>query len=156
VETNPCRQLARSGLAENPRAGNDLPGHSRSQRSSRSLHGWLLRFGSPAEVPEPSVHPPRSTSAASRHPNLSVESDLAVAAALTAAARFTPLRRRIQRWVDRRFNRTRYVAEREPESFTDRLRDTTEIDTTQADLIGVIHSTLQPSIVGVWIRGQSE
>jgi hypothetical protein len=87
---------------------------------------------------------------------LPVESDLAVAAAtLTAAALFTPLRRRLQRWVDRRFNRTRYVAERELETFTDRLRDTTEIDTVTTDLLAVVHRTLQPSTMGVWIKGHS-
>jgi hypothetical protein len=87
---------------------------------------------------------------------LPIESDLAVAAAtVTAAALFNPLRRRIQRWVDRRFNRTRYVAERELETFTDRLRDTTEIDTVQADLLAVVHRTLQPSTMGVWIKGRS-
>jgi hypothetical protein len=88
---------------------------------------------------------------------LPIESDLAVAAAtVTAAALFNPLRRRIQRWVDRRFNRTRYVAERELETFTDRLRDTTEIDTVTTDLLAVVHRTLQPSAMGVWIRGKSE
>jgi hypothetical protein len=86
---------------------------------------------------------------------LPVESDLAVAAStLTAAALFTPLRRSIQRRVDRRFNRTRYIAEQEMESFTGSLRDTTDVAVVQADLEAVIHRTLQPATLGIWIRGE--
>lgn len=85
---------------------------------------------------------------------LPVDSNLAVAAAtLAAAALFTPLRRRVQRIVDRRFNRTRYQAERELDAFGARLRDATDIQAVQADLIDVIHRTLQPSAVGLSIRG---
>jgi hypothetical protein len=84
---------------------------------------------------------------------LPVESDLAVAAAtLAAAALLTPLRRSIQHRVDRRFNRTRYIAEQEMESFTGRLRDTTDVAALQADLEAVIQRTLQPATIGVWIR----
>ena len=86
---------------------------------------------------------------------LPLDSTLAVAAStLAAAALFTPLRRQVRKLVDRRFNRTRYQAEKEVEAFTTRLRDTTDIDTVQADLVDVISRTLQPSTVGVWIKGQ--
>jgi hypothetical protein len=76
-------------------------------------------------------------------------SDLTVAAApLAAAALFTPLRRTIQRRIDRRFNRTRHVAQ-QIESFTGRLRDTTDLAILHADLGGVIQRTLQPDSIGI-------
>lgn len=85
---------------------------------------------------------------------LPVDSNLAVAAAtLTAAALFTPLRTRVQRIVDRRFNRTRYQADMELEALTARLRDVTAVDDVEADLSGLIHRTLQPATLGIWIRG---
>lgn len=84
---------------------------------------------------------------------LPVDSALAVAAStLAAAALFTPLRRRVQRVVDGRFNRTRYRSEKELEAFTGRLRGTTDIDRLYDDLEGVVHRTLQPASFGVWIR----
>lgn len=85
---------------------------------------------------------------------LPVDSTLAVAAStLVVFSLFAPLRRRVQRVVDRRFNRTRYQAEKEVEAFTVRLRAATDVDTVEADLISVIDRTLQPSTVAVWIRG---
>lgn len=74
---------------------------------------------------------------------------------LAAAAVFNPLRRRVQRWVDRRFNRARYDAELEVYRFAERLRDNNEVDTLREDLIGVIQTTLQPSVVGLWIARKS-
>lgn len=83
-------------------------------------------------------------------------SDLAVAAStLAAAALFTPVRRRVVGWVDRRFHRTRYRAEQELDEFTARLRDGVDIDGVQADLIAAIQRTLEPSTVGVWIRSRA-
>lgn len=83
-------------------------------------------------------------------------SDLAVAAStLGAAAVFTPVRRRVQRWVDRRFHRTRYRAEQELDEFTARLRNGTDIESVQADLTTAIQRTLEPSSVGVWIKPRS-
>lgn len=85
---------------------------------------------------------------------LPVDSDLTVAAAtLAAAALFTPLRRAIQRRIDRRFNRSRYIAQQEMDSFTGKLRDTTDLAVLHADLGGVIERTLQPTSIGLWIRG---
>ena len=84
---------------------------------------------------------------------LPIQSDLAVAAAtLAAAGLFNPLRRRIQVWVDRRFNRTRYIAEKELDLLTGRLQDITELAGVETDLFFLLHRTLQPSTIGLWIR----
>lgn len=81
------------------------------------------------------------------------QSDLGVAAStLVAAALFLPLRRRVQRGVERRFNRSRYDAERELERFAGRLRDELDLDGLTDDLLGVVATTLQPITAGVWIR----
>lgn len=84
-----------------------------------------------------------------------VDSNLTTAAAtLASAALFTPLRRRIQRRIDRHFNRTRYVAQQEMESFTGRLRDPTNLAILHADLGGVVQRTLQPASIGIWVRAK--
>jgi hypothetical protein len=85
---------------------------------------------------------------------LSVHSQVAVAAAtLAAAALFNPLRRRVQRAVDRRFNRARYDADRTVAAFAARLKDAVDLDSVQADLAGVVHQALEPAHVSVWVKG---
>ncbi len=84
---------------------------------------------------------------------------VAVAAAtLAAAALFNPLRRRVQRAVDRRFNRTRYNAEAVVAAFTARLRQTVDLDTVQSDLVAAVHQAFEPAHVSVWVAptGQRE
>lgn len=84
---------------------------------------------------------------------LPVEGDLAVAGStLAVAALFGPLRRRVQRWVDRRFNRSRYDADQEVSRFADRLRHKVEPGGITADLIRVVTRTVQPMSTGVWLR----
>lgn len=84
---------------------------------------------------------------------LPVEGDMEVAGStLAVAALFGPLRRRVQRWVDRRFNRSRYDADQEVSRFTERLRNEVELGVTIADLIGVVTRTVQPVSTGVWLR----
>jgi hypothetical protein len=83
---------------------------------------------------------------------LSVSSPVAVAAStLAAAALFNPLRRWVQRAVDRRFNRARYDADKTVAAFAARLTGALDLDTVQADLAGVVHQALEPAHVSVWI-----
>ena len=82
---------------------------------------------------------------------LTVDSPVAVAAStLAAAALFSPLRRRVQRVVDRRFNRVRYDGERTVEAFAARLKDAVDLDMIRADLAGVVNRALEPTHVLVW------
>jgi hypothetical protein len=81
------------------------------------------------------------------------DSPLAVAGStLTAAALFNPLRRRVQRWVDHRFNRSRYDTEKVMDRFTDRLRDEVDGDEMVRGWLGVVSQTMQPTFAGVWVR----
>ena len=84
---------------------------------------------------------------------LPVESTVAVTAStLAVAALFAPVGRWVRGGVDRRFNRTRYVAERELDAFRRRLRDGAGVEEIEGDLLSTIHRTLGPSVAGVWIR----
>ena len=84
---------------------------------------------------------------------LSFSSPVAVAAStLAAAAVFTPLRRRVQRVVDRRFNRTRYDGDRMVEAFAVRLKVAVDLETVCADLAGVVSQAPEPGHVSVWIN----
>jgi hypothetical protein len=87
---------------------------------------------------------------------LGFASTWAVAAStLAAAALFTPLRRRVQRAVDRRFNRARYDADRMVDAFATRLQDAVDLDTVRADLATVVRAALEPAQVSVWISGSA-
>jgi hypothetical protein len=78
-------------------------------------------------------------------------SSVAVAAStLAAAALFNPLRRRVQRGVDRRFNRARYDADQTVAAFAARLKDAVELDAVRDDLAGVVQQALEPAHVRVW------
>ena len=85
---------------------------------------------------------------------LAISGRVGVAAStLAAAALFNPLRIRIQRLVDRRFNRARYDAEATVAAFTARLRDAVELDAIRADLLDAVNRAVQPTHASVWIRG---
>jgi hypothetical protein len=70
---------------------------------------------------------------------------------LAVAALFNPLRHRVQRVVDRRFNRARYDADRIVTAFAARLQDSVDLDAVQDDLAGVVQQALEPAHISVWI-----
>jgi hypothetical protein len=83
---------------------------------------------------------------------LSFRTPVAVAAStLAAAALFNPVRHRVQRAVDRQFNRAGYNAGKTVAAFAARLQDALDLDAVQADLAGVVHQALEPAHVSVWI-----
>ncbi len=86
---------------------------------------------------------------------LPLSSPLAVAAStLAAAALFAPLRSRVQRAVDRRFNRSRYDTEATIAGFKARLRTAIDLDQVQRELLGVVQGAVEPSQASVWIRSR--
>ena len=73
------------------------------------------------------------------------------AATLAAAALFSPVRRRVQRGVDRRFNRARYDADKTVAAFAVRLKDAVDLDAVQADLASAVQQALEPTHVSIWL-----
>ena len=66
-------------------------------------------------------------------------------------ALFAPVRLRVQRAVDRRFNRARYDADEAVSAFAARLKDAVDLDSVRDDLTGVVQRALEPAHISVWV-----
>jgi hypothetical protein len=84
---------------------------------------------------------------------LPFSSPLAVAAStLVAVALFNPLRRRVQRLVDRRFNRARYDAEATVSAFAQRVRDDVDLTAVSSEFVRAVQTSVEPAHVSLWLR----
>ena len=84
---------------------------------------------------------------------LDTDSPLVVAGStLVVAALFNPMRRRVQVWVDKRFNRSRYNSQRVIDDFSGSLQDRVDEDDLVDGWVDVVSKTMHPATAGVWVR----
>ena len=89
----------------------------------------------------------RALTGQSEQPQLAI-----VVSTLAIAALFNPLRRRLQSFIDRRFYRQKYDARKTLEAFSTKLRDETDLETLNRELVGVVSETMQPMHVTLWLH----
>jgi len=81
------------------------------------------------------------------------ENTIAVAAStLVAFALFQPLRRRVQRAVDRRFDRARYDGQKTVDAFAEQLRDRVELTAIRGGVLATVDTVVRPTSMGLWLR----
>jgi hypothetical protein len=75
-----------------------------------------------------------------------------VASTLLIAALFNPLRRRVQNFIDHSFYRRKYDATKTLEAFSTKLREETDIDALNSELLSTVRETMRPEHVSLWLR----